>query len=84
MRNRYLERFDRLVKVRIVGSNINNYLRRVIKKKINIIFVCWAKLCFGTILFDYIKSFVARIFVWHNIKIGVFAYYFNFIVICSI
>ena len=37
MRNRYLERFDRLVKVRIVGSNINNYLRRVIKKKINII-----------------------------------------------
>ena len=37
MRNRYLCRFDRLVKLRIVGSNINNYLRRVIKKKINII-----------------------------------------------
>ena len=37
MRNRYLETFDRIIKVRIVGSNINNYLRRVIKKRINII-----------------------------------------------
>lgn len=37
MRNRYLDQLDRLVKVRIVGSNVNSYLRRVIKKKIEIV-----------------------------------------------
>ena len=37
MKNRYLETFDKMVKVRICGSNINNYLKRVIKKKIRII-----------------------------------------------
>ena len=37
MRNRYLEKWERSVKIRIKGSNINNYLKRVIKKKINII-----------------------------------------------
>lgn len=37
MRNRYLEKWEAKVKVRIVGSNINSYLKRVIKKKINII-----------------------------------------------
>lgn len=37
MRNRYLERMDRLIKVKITGSNINNYLKRVIKKKIRVI-----------------------------------------------
>ena len=37
MRNRYLEKWERTVKIRIKGSNINNYLKRVIKKKINII-----------------------------------------------
>lgn len=37
MRNRYLEKWEAKVKVRIMGSNINRYLKRVIKKKINII-----------------------------------------------
>lgn len=37
MRNRYLETFDRIVKIKIEGSNIHNYLKRVIRKKINII-----------------------------------------------
>ena len=37
MRNRYLEKWERTVKIRIKGSNINNYLKRVIKMKINII-----------------------------------------------
>lgn len=37
MRNRYLEQYNRRVKVKIVGSNINNYLKRVIKKKVQII-----------------------------------------------
>lgn len=37
MRNRYLEKIDNIVEIKIVGSNINSYLRRIIKKKINII-----------------------------------------------
>lgn len=37
MRNWYLERMEKLVKVSISGSNINNYLKRVIKKKIYIV-----------------------------------------------
>lgn len=37
MRNRYLEQLNKRVRVRIVGSNINNYLKRVIKNKINVI-----------------------------------------------
>ena len=37
MRNRYLETMESMVKVKISGSNINNYLKRVIKKKIHII-----------------------------------------------
>lgn len=37
MRNRYLESFDRIIKIRITGSNINNYIKRVIKKKVHII-----------------------------------------------
>lgn len=37
MRNKYLERMSRVVKIKITGSNINNYLKRVIKKKIFII-----------------------------------------------
>ena len=37
MRNRYLETFDSIVKIKIEGSNIHNYLKRVMKKKINII-----------------------------------------------
>lgn len=37
MRNRYLEKWDTKVKVKITGSNINNYLKRVVKKKIHII-----------------------------------------------
>ena len=37
MRNRYLENFDRIIKVKISGSNINSYLKRVINKHINII-----------------------------------------------
>ena len=34
MRNRY---FDNIVKVKVYGRNINNYISRIIKKKINII-----------------------------------------------
>lgn len=37
MRNRYLEQFDSIVKIKIEGSNIHNYLRRISKMKINII-----------------------------------------------
>lgn len=37
MRNRYLERMDKIIKIKIEGSNINSYLKRVIKKKIHII-----------------------------------------------
>lgn len=37
MRNWYLERMESMVKVSIRGSNINNYLKRVVKKKIYII-----------------------------------------------
>lgn len=37
MRNRYLEKWDRLVKVKITGNNIHRYLKRVIKDKIDII-----------------------------------------------
>ncbi len=37
MRNRYLEQFDRIIKIKIEGSNIHNYLRRISKMKINII-----------------------------------------------
>jgi len=37
VRNRYLEKMDSLIKVKIKGSNINNYLKRVIKKKISIV-----------------------------------------------
>lgn len=37
MRNRYLEKWEAKVKVRIIGSNINSYIKRVIKKKISII-----------------------------------------------
>ena len=37
MRNRYLERMDSIVKIKISGSNIHNYLKRVMKKKVKII-----------------------------------------------
>lgn len=37
MKNRYLEQFDRIIKIRIEGSNIHNYLKRVMKEQINII-----------------------------------------------
>ena len=37
MRNRYLERMDSVVKIKISGSNIHNYLKRVMKKKVQII-----------------------------------------------
>lgn len=37
MRNRYLERMDSIVKIKIVGSNIHNYLKRVMKNKIQYI-----------------------------------------------
>ena len=37
MRNRYLEKFDSTVKVKIVGSHIYNYLKRVLKRKVYII-----------------------------------------------
>lgn len=37
MKNRYLEKFDSIVKVRITGKNIHNYIRRMMKEKIQII-----------------------------------------------
>ena len=37
MRNRYLERMDSMVKIKVEGSNIHNYLKRIMKKKIHII-----------------------------------------------
>lgn len=37
MRNRYLERFDRIVKIRVTGKNIHHYVRRIIQQKIKII-----------------------------------------------
>ena len=37
MQNRITTNFDKIVKVKIEGININNYIRRLLKKKINII-----------------------------------------------
>ena len=37
MKNRYLEKFDSIIKLKIEGKNINNYIKRLIKRKINII-----------------------------------------------
>lgn len=37
MRNKYIEKFDSIIKIKIEGSNINNYIKRLIKQKINII-----------------------------------------------
>ncbi|MBQ8681801.1 MAG: sporulation protein YqfD [Bacilli bacterium] len=36
MRNRYLERLDKYIKIKIVGSNINNYLKRIVKKRVQL------------------------------------------------
>ena len=37
MKNRYLEKFDSIIKIKIEGKNINNYIKRILKRKINII-----------------------------------------------
>lgn len=37
MQNRITTKFDNIVKVKIEGININNYIKRLLKKKINII-----------------------------------------------
>lgn len=37
MRNRYLERMNRIIKIKVVGSNIHNYLKRISKYKVQII-----------------------------------------------
>ncbi len=37
MKNRYLEKFDDIIKIKIEGKNINNYIKRILKRKINII-----------------------------------------------
>ena len=37
MKNRYLEKFDSIIKIKIEGKNINNYIKRLIKRKLNII-----------------------------------------------
>ena len=37
MKNRYLENFDNIVKIKIEGKNINNYIKRLLKARINII-----------------------------------------------
>ena len=37
MRNRYIEKLDNIIKIKVEGKNINNYIKRIIKKKIQII-----------------------------------------------
>ena len=37
MKNRYLENYRNTVKIKVEGKNINNYIKRLIKNKINII-----------------------------------------------
>lgn len=37
MRNRTIENFNSIIKIKIEGKNINNYIKRLIKRKINII-----------------------------------------------
>ena len=37
MENRYIEKFDSIIKIKVEGKNINNYIKRIIKRKINII-----------------------------------------------
>ena len=37
MKNRYLEKYNNIIKIKIEGKNIDNYIKRIIKKKINII-----------------------------------------------
>ncbi len=37
MKNRYMEKLSSIVKVKVEGKNINNYISRIIKKKIEII-----------------------------------------------
>ncbi len=37
MKNRYLEKLDDIIKIKIEGKNINNYIKRILKRKINII-----------------------------------------------
>ena len=37
MKNKYLDNFDNIVKIKVEGKNINNYIKRLIKRKINII-----------------------------------------------
>lgn len=37
MKNKYFEKFDSIIKIKIKGINIDNYIRRIIKRKINII-----------------------------------------------
>ena len=36
MRNRNIEKLDSIIKIKIEGKNIDNYIRRLIKRKINI------------------------------------------------
>ena len=37
MKNRYIDRFDKIIVISVKGSNILNYFNRMIKRKINII-----------------------------------------------
>lgn len=37
MRNRYLEKWSSIVKIKVEGKNINNYIKKLMKKKIKII-----------------------------------------------
>lgn len=37
MRNRSLEKLDSIVKIKITGSNINNYMKRIMKQRVQII-----------------------------------------------
>ena len=37
MKNKYFEKYDSIIKIKITGINIDNYIKRIIKRKINII-----------------------------------------------
>ena len=37
MKNRYLEKFNDIIKIKVEGKNINSYIKRILKRKISII-----------------------------------------------
>ena len=37
MRNNFLNRFQSIIKIKVTGRNVNNYLKKLIKKQIPLI-----------------------------------------------